>query len=92
LRFVLAERDSSYALALVIYSFLSSNPCIALSRSVTLPDGVSEGQTIHVQAPDGQLNAIVIPPGFGPGYVDSPIEQIVLAKKKPSIQRNYSPE
>jgi hypothetical protein len=53
---------------------------------------VSEGQTIHVQAPDGQLNAIVIPLGFGPGYVDSPIEQIVLAKKKPSIQRNYSPE
>ena len=25
------------------------------------------GQTIHVQAPDGRLNAIVIPPGFGPG-------------------------
>ena len=25
------------------------------------------GQTIHVQAPDGRLNAIIIPPGFGPG-------------------------
>ena len=34
---------------------------------VTLPDGVTAGQTIHVQAPDGRLNAIVVPPGFGPG-------------------------
>jgi hypothetical protein len=34
---------------------------------VTLPSGVSSGQTIHVQAPDGQVNAIVIPAGFGPG-------------------------
>jgi hypothetical protein len=35
--------------------------------TVTLPEGVKEGQTIHVQAPDGKINAIVIPPGFGPG-------------------------
>jgi hypothetical protein len=35
--------------------------------SVTLPEGVAEGQTIHVQAPDGKINAIVVPPGFGPG-------------------------
>jgi hypothetical protein len=46
--------------------------CLTLDRSiivlaVTLPDGVVAGQTIHVQAPDGRLNAIVIPPGFGPG-------------------------
>ena len=34
---------------------------------VTLPAGVSGGDTIHVQAPDGRLNAIVVPPGFGPG-------------------------
>ena len=34
---------------------------------VTLPDGVKAGQTIHVQAPDGQVNAIVVPEGFGPG-------------------------
>lgn len=34
---------------------------------VTLPDGVTEGQTIHVQAPNGKINAIVVPPGFGPG-------------------------
>jgi hypothetical protein len=34
---------------------------------VTLPPGVSPGQEIHVQAPDGKINAIVIPPGFGPG-------------------------
>eukprot|EP00978_Attheya_sp_CCMP212_P017001 scaffold45028_cov51-Attheya_sp.AAC.3 len=35
--------------------------------SVTLPDGVSEGDSIHVQAPDGQLNEIIVPPGMGPG-------------------------
>lgn len=35
--------------------------------TVTLPSGVEAGQTIHVQAPDGRMNAIVIPPGFGPG-------------------------
>lgn len=34
---------------------------------VTLPQGVTEGQTIHVQAPNGKINAIVVPPGFGPG-------------------------
>lgn len=37
------------------------------SRTVTLPEGVVAGQTIHVQAPDGRLNAIIVPPGFGPG-------------------------
>jgi hypothetical protein len=35
--------------------------------TVTLPEGVSPGDTIHVQAPDGRLNAIVIPPGMYPG-------------------------
>jgi hypothetical protein len=34
---------------------------------VTLPPGVMEGQEIHVQAPDGKVNAIIVPPGFGPG-------------------------
>ena len=34
---------------------------------VTLPEGVYEGQTIHVQAPDGRKNEIVVPAGFGPG-------------------------
>lgn len=38
-----------------------------MQTKVTLPDGVESGQTIHVQAPDGRVNAIVIPPGFGPG-------------------------
>lgn len=28
---------------------------------------MTAGQTIHVQAPDGRLNAIIVPPGFGPG-------------------------
>ena len=35
--------------------------------AVVLPDGVTAGQTIHVQAPDGRLNAVVVPAGFGPG-------------------------
>lgn len=34
---------------------------------VTLPAGVSGGQKIQVQAPDGRLNEIIIPEGFGPG-------------------------
>lgn len=37
------------------------------STVVTLPEGVSAGQTIHVQSPNGQTNAIVVPAGFGPG-------------------------
>ena len=37
------------------------------SLSVTLPEGVHAGQTIHVQAPDGKINEIVVPQGFGPG-------------------------
>ncbi|CAB9518857.1 expressed unknown protein [Seminavis robusta] len=34
---------------------------------VTLPPGVVAGQTIHVKAPDGRLNEIIVPNGFGPG-------------------------
>jgi hypothetical protein len=34
---------------------------------VTLPGGVHAGQVIHVQAPDGRINEIVVPDGFGPG-------------------------
>lgn len=49
----------------------TNQPSIGIAQpeyvSVTLPEGVKEGQTIHVQAPDGKINAIVIPPGFGPG-------------------------
>jgi hypothetical protein len=37
------------------------------SSPVTLPEGVKPGDTIHVQAPDGRLNAIVVPPGMYPG-------------------------
>lgn len=35
--------------------------------SVTLPAGVNPGDTIHVQAPDGRLNAIVVPSGMYAG-------------------------
>ena len=34
---------------------------------VTLPPGVVAGQKIHVQAPDGRLNEIIVPNGFGAG-------------------------
>jgi hypothetical protein len=34
---------------------------------VTLPAGVEPGQTIRVQAPDGRVNEIIVPPGMGPG-------------------------
>ncbi|KAL7475670.1 hypothetical protein ACHAW6_001580 [Cyclotella cf. meneghiniana] len=35
--------------------------------TVTLPPGVHPGDVIHVQAPDGRLNAIIVPEGMGPG-------------------------
>lgn len=35
--------------------------------SVTLPEGVNPGDTIHVQSPDGRLNAIVVPEGMYAG-------------------------
>lgn len=34
---------------------------------VTLPNGVHGGDKIHVRAPDGRLNEIIVPQGFGPG-------------------------
>lgn len=40
---------------------------LTLPIIVTLPPGVSSGDVIHVKAPDGRLNAIVIPEGVGPG-------------------------
>mmetsp|Transcript_25891 Transcript_25891/g.39181 ORF Transcript_25891/g.39181 Transcript_25891/m.39181 type:complete len:178 (+) Transcript_25891:68-601(+) len=35
--------------------------------AVTLPQGVSPGDKIHVKAPDGRLNEIIVPPGMYPG-------------------------
>lgn len=32
-----------------------------------MPNNVHAGDKIHVQAPDGRLNEIVVPQGFGPG-------------------------
>ena len=34
---------------------------------MTIPQGVAPGQVIHVQAPDGAVNAITVPEGYGPG-------------------------
>jgi hypothetical protein len=57
---------------------------------VTLPAGVSSGQKIQVQAPDGRLNEIIIPQGFGPGStftvefagVDTPPASTMAATKE----------
>ena len=59
--------------ALVLVSDANSPPQAASGGppkeyiSVTLPEGVSPGDTIHVQAPDGRLNAIIVPDGMYPG-------------------------
>ena len=37
------------------------------TRAVTLPSGVHGGDVIHVKAPDGRINAIIVPMGMGPG-------------------------
>jgi hypothetical protein len=38
-----------------------------LSFAVTLPQGVYPGDTIHVKAPDGRINAIIVPDGMFAG-------------------------
>lgn len=62
--------------------------------SVTLPEGVTEGQTIHVQAPDGAVNAIVVPPGFGPGSTFTvefaPPEEEAPGKSASGANNGYS--
>lgn len=35
--------------------------------NVTVPAGVNPGDTIHVRDPNGNTNAVVVPPGMGPG-------------------------
>jgi hypothetical protein len=44
-----------------------SHYCFSRRLPVTLPAGVHGGDKIHVQAPDGRLNEIIVPSGFGPG-------------------------
>jgi len=54
--------------------------------SVTLPQNVHAGQTIHVQAPDGRLNEIVVPQGFGPGSTFT----VEFMDEKPSYNDAYA--
>jgi hypothetical protein len=58
---------------------------------VTLPEGVQGGQTIHVQAPDGRLNEIVVPQGFGPGstFTVEFVDEDPNFKKQPAPTPTY---
>jgi hypothetical protein len=60
-----------------------------LIKLVTLPEGVSAGQEIHVQAPDGKINAIIIPPGFGPGSTFT--VEFTDEQSPPEKQQSYVP-
>jgi hypothetical protein len=63
---------------------------------VTLPEGVHAGQKIHVQAPSGALNEIVVPEGFGPGstftveFADTPSNNYPTTYLTPQQQQPYS--
>jgi len=58
---------------------------------VVLPANVESGQKIHVRAPDGRINEIIVPSGFGPGSVFTvefaPASQ---APTNPSYESNNS--
>lgn len=56
---------------------------------MTLPDGVNAGQVIHVQAPDGRINEIIVPDGFGPGSTFT-VEFAKEEEKKPTFGGSYS--
>ena len=64
---------------------------------VTLPDGVYAGQKIQVAAPDGRLNEIIIPTGFGPGstftveFADGPPPSKAEEGPSSSSSSSYTP-
>mmetsp|Transcript_4557 Transcript_4557/g.6569 ORF Transcript_4557/g.6569 Transcript_4557/m.6569 type:complete len:176 (+) Transcript_4557:128-655(+) len=68
------------------------NPNKSEFIAVTLPEGVSPGDKIHVKAPDGRLNEIIVPPGMYPGstftvqFSDSP--QPMQKQDEPEINLN----
>jgi hypothetical protein len=45
----------------------SGSDGLAKYIQVTIPPGVNAGDIIHVKAPDGRMNAITVPSGYGPG-------------------------
>lgn len=55
---------------------------------ITLPEGVKSGQKIQVAAPDGRLNEIIIPEGFGPGSTFT----VEFADSDPSPSRTNKSE
>lgn len=50
-----------------IQGTVTAVPQQPLYIQVTVPQGVSSGQTIEVRAPDGRAKQVVVPPGLGPG-------------------------
>jgi hypothetical protein len=63
------ERESAHVNACYVSLPIPITHTDTLCYTVTLPAGVQAGQTIHVQAPDGKVNAIIVPQGLGPGSV-----------------------
>ena len=55
---------------------------------VTLPPGVSPGQKIHVQAPNGRLNEITVPDGMGPGSTFT----VEFADQEAPQKTTYTPQ
>mmetsp|Transcript_6300 Transcript_6300/g.7729 ORF Transcript_6300/g.7729 Transcript_6300/m.7729 type:complete len:222 (-) Transcript_6300:198-863(-) len=66
---------------------------------VTLPANVKPGDKIHVAAPDGRLNEVIVPPGMGPGstftvdFQDAPPPSAAAVPAPTSEPYNpYAPE
>jgi len=70
---------------------------------VTLPPNVNPGDVIHVQNPKGDINAIVVPAGMGPGSTFTvefdagdapppPEEEIAVAVAEPSSAPSHYPD
>lgn len=56
---------------------------------VTLPAGVKSGQKIQVAAPDGRLNEIIIPEGYGPGSTFT-VEFADVGSSSPTTRKTES--
>lgn len=64
--YISGERQTRVSFC-IFFSYTIFNHPFFRFITVTLPPGVSSGDVIHVKAPDGRLNAIVVPEGMSPG-------------------------